>query len=242
MLTTSDILLAIGPGGEYVREFGPDDDGALVELEPALDEAEDVELAEDREAAVLERMGALSAAQRLLIDQTCVLNTLGRVAKAVRSSLIAASRVAMDEGVGTVQTLKRDGLGTRGALANDMKRAANEVRRDPVVVVSNGFQARAARPGDPRSYSMADPHEVGVLTACQPISVEALTHESDPETTEDSATHPGLPRSSWLFPDDAGTRRRDRREQGDGLRARRGADQKGRAHSRAQQGTLFVNR
>lgn len=67
-------------------------------------------------------------------------------------------------------------------------------------------------------------------------------HESDTQATEDSATHSRLAGAPGLFADDAGTGRRDRREQGDGLRARRSPHQKERARARAQQGTLFVDR
>ena len=66
--------------------------------------------------------------------------------------------------------------------------------------------------------------------------------EPDSQATQNPPAHPRLADPAWLFPDHAGTRRRDRRQQGHGLRARRGAHQEGRAHPRGQQGTLFVDR
>jgi hypothetical protein len=65
--------------------------------------------------------------------------------------------------------------------------------------------------------------------------------ESDPQAAQDSSADPGLARHSGLFPDDAGTRRRSRHQQGHRVRACRSLDQEGRAQSRAQQGTLFVH-
>ena len=74
-----------------------------------------------------------------------------------------------------------------------------------------------------------------------PTGAWRRNHEPDTKATEDSATDPRLAGASGLFADDAGAGRRDRREQGDGLRTRRSAHQKERARARAQQGTLFVD-
>ena len=69
----------------------------------------------------------------------------------------------------------------------------------------------------------------------------AHDYELDTQAIEDSATDPRLARSQGVFADDAGAGRRNRRQQGHGVRARRGADQEKRARARAQQGTLFVD-
>src|SRR5690606_32207460 len=71
---------------------------------------------------------------------------------------------------------------------------------------------------------------------------DTTSYEPHSEAAEDPETDPRLARAERLFADDAGARRRARREQGHGLRARRGAHPQGRAGARAEQGTLFVDR
>jgi hypothetical protein len=71
---------------------------------------------------------------------------------------------------------------------------------------------------------------------------EASAYEPHAQATEDSEIDPRLARPERLFADDAGARRRTRRQQGHGLRACRSAYSQGRAAPRAEQGTLFVDR
>lgn len=66
-------------------------------------------------------------------------------------------------------------------------------------------------------------------------------HEPHTEAAQDSSAHPGLARASGVFAHDAGAGRRAGRQQGDGVRARRGAHQEERPGARAEQGTLFVD-
>src|SRR3954467_325376 len=74
------------------------------------------------------------------------------------------------------------------------------------------------------------------------MTSQEAAHESHSQATEDPPAHPRLAGASWLFADDAGARRRDRRQQGHRVRARGGPHQEGRPGPRAQQGTLFVHR
>jgi len=67
------------------------------------------------------------------------------------------------------------------------------------------------------------------------------SHEPYATSVEDPAVDSRIAHRSWLFADDAGTRRRTRHQQGHRIRARRGADQEGRAQARSQQGSLFVH-
>ena len=68
-----------------------------------------------------------------------------------------------------------------------------------------------------------------------------LQHVNEPHTTTNSHIPlcARLPQQQGLFPDDAGDRKRTRRQQSHGLRARRGADREGCAGAQAQQGSLF---
>jgi hypothetical protein len=66
--------------------------------------------------------------------------------------------------------------------------------------------------------------------------------ESHPQAAQDSAAHSRLARAPRILADNAGTRRRDRREQSNGVRARRSAHQKERVGARGEQGSLFVDR
>ena len=68
------------------------------------------------------------------------------------------------------------------------------------------------------------------------------TDESDTKATENSEADPRFTSSAGILADDARARRRDRSQQGHRVRARRSVDQKGRPGSRAEQGSLFVNR
>ena len=61
----------------------------------------------------------------------------------------------------------------------------------------------------------------------------------DPETTSHTQTHPGLSAQAWLFPDDAGTRRRSRRHEGHCLRARQRAGKERSPAAVHAQGPLF---
>lgn len=63
--------------------------------------------------------------------------------------------------------------------------------------------------------------------------------ESDSQATEDTHTDSRLAFDARLFADHAGTRPGVGRQQGYGLRARRGADQKGGLAATAKQGSLF---
>src|SRR5262245_6696228 len=70
---------------------------------------------------------------------------------------------------------------------------------------------------------------------------EEHRYEPNSQTAQDSAVDPRFAHRAWLFANHARARRRARHQQGDGLRARRGADQKRRFEARSQQGSLFVH-
>jgi hypothetical protein len=69
---------------------------------------------------------------------------------------------------------------------------------------------------------------------------DAPRHESHSEAAPRPSAHPSLAQVAGVLPDDAGTGDGARRQQGHGLRARRGAGRQGRAQARPEQGTLFV--
>ena len=70
-------------------------------------------------------------------------------------------------------------------------------------------------------------------------AITSLTNASTGKTITDSQDHPRQPRGAWLFPNDAGNRRRTESQQGHRFRAHRNTHTQGRARARAQQGTLF---
>jgi len=67
------------------------------------------------------------------------------------------------------------------------------------------------------------------------------SHEPHPQAAAHLRVHPHAPRIEGLLAHDAGDRRLARRHQGDGVRARRGAHQEGRAGARSEQESLFVD-
>lgn len=70
---------------------------------------------------------------------------------------------------------------------------------------------------------------------------EESFNESDSQAIEDTSTDKRLSSHSRLFADDAGTRKRTRRQQSNRFRARGGAYKKGRTAARSQQGSLFIH-
>ena len=120
------------------------------------------------------------------------------------------------------------------ALA-DPDAAAERLRRVLTLVASH-------RPDPVALRHVRPPHTPRPVVTPEPIrkNSHASSTQPDTQTVAHCPARPRRPRRAWLFADDAGTRRRSRRQQGDGLRARRSPDQKGRAAARAKQGTLFV--
>jgi hypothetical protein len=151
-------------------------------------------------------------------------------------TLLAAERVLEDQGraMALAADLSRALAGPGMAAAPGSARVGL-----PVVVRSPGVPAGAGLRGESRSSALS----AAAVSAgpAQPSMLEGQVYESHAQATSHPAVDPRLPRSPWLFADYAGTRRRDRRQQGHGVRARRGAHQEGRAHPRPQQGALFVD-
>lgn len=194
MPSAMEALVAVGPGGEFVRGVFADGHGGLV--------GEDLPLGwwqvreegvEGREGVGLVVQAAWTAALDWLVEQARRLGELARLAAPGEHVYARPWRV------------------------EDM----------PPLAAKHGAGGQSA--------SWAGPGESA-------LGQEAMSNEPDTEAVAHLAAHPRLARPSWLFADDARARGRDRREQGHGLRARRGAHQKGSVGARAQQGSLFVDR
>ena len=118
--------------------------------------------------------------------------------------------------------------------SSDLQRLATTCRR------SNGLKTDRASLvdyfSDRTSTSQPELHTTRV-TYHSPES----SHESHAEATVSPAAHSRIETRAGLFPDDAGTRRSTRRQQGHGLRTRRRTRTKRNRQARAEQGSLFVN-
>jgi hypothetical protein len=86
-----------------------------------------------------------------------------------------------------------------------------------------------------------DPDASRQAAAARVNVFKEVSDEPDSQAASYSVPDPRLASSSRLLADDAGTGRRNRRQQGHGLRARRGVDQEGGVDSRGEQGSLFVD-
>jgi len=103
---------------------------------------------------------------------------------------------------------------------------------DTRIAMRQGGAMTASAEDDGSSPAERQNHEACVLVA-------EIDHESDTEAATHTYTHSRPARGTRLFADLAGVGGRIGQKQGDRLRARRGADQKGSFGSRPQQGTLF---
>ena len=90
---------------------------------------------------------------------------------------------------------------------------------------------------------MTDRHSSITLpvTRVRQLTRMKSANERHTKATADIESDTRLPARQWLFSDNAGAGRSDRRQQGHSLRTRRSTDSKGNRRPRAEQGTLFVD-
>ncbi len=142
-------------------------------------------------------------------------------------------------------------LSNQGVVLQQWRSAAEQLAA-PLAAIASGQNARVALVADAscvpvvvvkdidwrhsqRGCGLAHP------SPSQPPSAEEDRHESHTQAAQDPSVDSRVTNRSGLFANHAGTRRRTRRQQGYGIRARRSADQERRAQARSQQGTLFVH-
>lgn len=73
------------------------------------------------------------------------------------------------------------------------------------------------------------------------VDAEEYTNEPDSQTIENSSPNKRLSTRTWLFANDAGTRKRNINQQSYRVRTCRSTNKKGRFKARCTQGSLFVN-
>lgn len=250
-------VIRLGPGGDFVQEFVPlaDEPGALLEvcgLGPSgcgldCDAGEVVgiggALADvagrliDRLSVVARAVGLLSTADSLLERQQMALFRMRHLASTAADKLKVSetqTKSTRSSGFGKRVGSERQADGIEaGTLGLGSKLAFG---RQSGSVCSSTGEVVGLRLGEGTESGSGDGSGSGIKA-----TERAHDYELDTQAIEDSATDSGLARSPGVFADDAGAGRRNRRQQGHGVRARRSTDQEKRARARTQQGTLFVD-